>query len=132
MALSCVGRRLVPPCVGYAPGVRGRLLATSAPCLPSMSCWGTSRRTTAPLLPQGEDPRERHQCAPSKYIGRTPTEIVARFKDQTTFPWYRLSVPLRKRRFEEIWQLAKLTKNKAAVQAVDLLMDGAFDAKAER
>eukprot|EP00933_Yihiella_yeosuensis_P057812 TRINITY_DN5789_c0_g2_i3.p1 TRINITY_DN5789_c0_g2~~TRINITY_DN5789_c0_g2_i3.p1 ORF type:complete len:214 (+),score=38.57 TRINITY_DN5789_c0_g2_i3:75-644(+) len=108
-------------------GLSRRLLVTSALRLPSQSCWGTSRRTSAPLLPEGMDPRERHHCGPNKYIGKTPVQIVERFKEKSTFPWYRLPENLRNRRFEELWQLAQKTGNKAALQAVRLLTDASHD-----
>merc|ERR1719411_178000 len=86
-----------------------RALNASALRLPSQPIWGTSRRTHAPLLPQGHDPRERHHCGPSKYIGKTPLQIVEKFKDGRTFPWYLMAEPLRGRRFEELYQLAHRT-----------------------
>merc|ERR1740130_273840 len=115
-----------------APVTGSRCLVTSSLRFPSMSCWGTSRRTSAPLLPQGMDPRERHHCGPAQYIGKTPVEIVARFKDSVTFPWYRVPETLRNRRFEELWQLAHKMKNKAALGAVGILTDKAFDIDAKR
>merc|ERR1719446_221826 len=82
-----------------------------------MSCWGTSRRTSAPLLPEGLDPRERHHCGPAKYLGKTPMEIVTKYKDVDVFPWYRLPVALRGRRFEELWQLAYKVGHRQALEA---------------
>lgn len=92
-----------------------------------MSCWGTGRRTYAPLLPEGHDSRERHHCGPGKYIGMTPLDIVAKFKDSSTFPWYRLPEALRRRRFEELWQLAHRAGHRQALETVRLLTDAAFD-----
>merc|ERR1719272_909740 len=83
-----------------------RSLATSNFRLPSMSCWGSSKRTSAPLMPAGMDPRERHHTGPIAYMGKTPVEIIAKFKDAETFPWYRLPTNLRTKRFEMLWQMA--------------------------
>merc|ERR1711924_516116 len=115
---------------------RTRYLSTSSMRLRgtgmAKGCWGTSWRTSAPLLPQGLDPRERHHCGPSQYIGKTPVQIVARFKDQAIFPWYRLPESLRERRFEELWQLAHRVRHKAALEAVRLLTDESFDRAARQ
>mmetsp|Transcript_36394 Transcript_36394/g.66671 ORF Transcript_36394/g.66671 Transcript_36394/m.66671 type:complete len:144 (-) Transcript_36394:53-484(-) len=94
----------------------------------SMSCWGTSRQNVPPLLPEGMDPRGRHHCGPSKYIGKTPSEIVSLFK-VPSFPFYRLPDSVRAQRFEVLWQLAHKTGNKVALQAVRLLTEEAYDAK---
>merc|ERR1719231_1011288 len=97
-----------------------------------MNCFGTSRMTSAPLLPQGEDPRERHHCGPPQYIGKTPVDIVAQFKDEATFPWYRMHPSMRTRRFEEIYQQAQRTRNRRAVETVQLLTDKNFDHKSSK
>ncbi|CAK0833783.1 unnamed protein product, partial [Prorocentrum cordatum] len=57
----------------------------------------------------------------------TPAQIVARFKDEANFPWYVFPQQLRTRRFEELWQLAHRTQNRAALSAVRLLTDAAHD-----
>eukprot|EP00931_Biecheleriopsis_adriatica_P108347 TRINITY_DN82656_c0_g1_i1.p1 TRINITY_DN82656_c0_g1~~TRINITY_DN82656_c0_g1_i1.p1 ORF type:complete len:187 (-),score=30.37 TRINITY_DN82656_c0_g1_i1:60-620(-) len=120
--------------LGFSSASQGtvRALATSALRLPSQSCWGTSKRTSAPLLPEGMDPRERHHCGPNHYVGKTPLEIVERFKDSSTFPWYQLPEKLRNRRFEELWQLAHRCGHKSALQAVQLLTDASHDRGAAR
>uniref|UniRef100_A0A7R9ZWL1 Uncharacterized protein n=1 Tax=Pyrodinium bahamense TaxID=73915 RepID=A0A7R9ZWL1_9DINO len=104
-----------------------REIACSVPRFPSMSCWGTSRRTSAPLLPEGHDYRERHHCGPKLYIGKTPEDIVARFKNQATFPWYLLPLNVRTTRFEVLWQQAHKANNREALKAVQVLMDAAHD-----
>eukprot|EP00929_Paragymnodinium_shiwhaense_P057115 TRINITY_DN28583_c0_g1_i1.p1 TRINITY_DN28583_c0_g1~~TRINITY_DN28583_c0_g1_i1.p1 ORF type:complete len:198 (-),score=22.42 TRINITY_DN28583_c0_g1_i1:132-725(-) len=104
-----------------------RSIATSPARLRSMSIWGTGGRTSVPLLPQGMDPRERHHCGPHKYIGMTPKQIVSRFKNSAIFPWYRVAKPLHDRRFEELYQMARISKNKRAVEAVQLLTNEMYD-----
>eukprot|EP00403_Amphidinium_massartii_P036086 CAMPEP_0178440704 /NCGR_PEP_ID=MMETSP0689_2-20121128/36945_1 /TAXON_ID=160604 /ORGANISM="Amphidinium massartii, Strain CS-259" /LENGTH=107 /DNA_ID=CAMNT_0020063545 /DNA_START=56 /DNA_END=379 /DNA_ORIENTATION=+ len=96
-----------------------------------MNIWGTSRQNVPPLLPQGLDPRGRHHCGPSQYIGKTPSEIVSLFK-VPTFPSYRLPDDVRGQRFEVLWQLAHKTGNKVALQAVRLLTDKAYDRQKSR
>uniref|UniRef100_A0A7S1AR08 Uncharacterized protein n=1 Tax=Noctiluca scintillans TaxID=2966 RepID=A0A7S1AR08_NOCSC len=91
------------------------------------SCFGPSCRTSAPLLPQGEDPRERHHTGPAKYIGKLPADIVRLFKVEARFPWFRVDEKLRRRRFEELWQLAHKVKHKRALVAVQILTDPSFD-----
>lgn len=123
MATLLALRRVALPQVAFAT----RQIFTAAPCLAGMNCFGTSRANNPPLLPQGLDPRERHHCGPSKFIGKTPVDIIARFKDTSAFPWYMVPLPLRNRRFEELWQLAHRTGHKAALQVVRVLMDERHD-----
>merc|ERR1712048_216734 len=47
------------------------------------------------------------QRPPSAYIGKTPIEIVVRFKDPATFPWHKLPEAVCGRPFEELWWLAR-------------------------
>ena len=68
------------------------------------SCWGSTRRAYVPLLPEGieswlqavlyffspfwtsflagMDPRGRHNCGPHQFHGKTPIQIVQKFKDR--------------------------------------------------
>ncbi|CAJ1335754.1 unnamed protein product [Effrenium voratum] len=109
-----------PPLAGHV-----RSLFTSAVRWRSRSwgVFGTSRRAVVPLLPEGMDPRGRHHCGPQQFIGKTPEQIVERFKDPATFPWYRVPEALRRRRFEELWQLAHRCGYKSALQAVQTITD---------
>mmetsp|Transcript_43906 Transcript_43906/g.82021 ORF Transcript_43906/g.82021 Transcript_43906/m.82021 type:complete len:168 (+) Transcript_43906:58-561(+) len=116
-------------CLSGKARVRG--LFTSEPCFKSRSCWGNVRRAIVPLLPEGLDPRGRHHCGPKQFIGKTPEQIVERFKDPTTFPWYRIPETLRQRRFEELWQLAHRCGYRTALQTVQLLTDPAHDGRRE-
>ena len=109
-----------------------RSIAASALRLPSMSCWGTGRRTGAPLLPQGHDVRERHHCGPVLYIGKTPVEIVSKFKDEANFPWYMIPMRLRNQRFEQLWQLAHKIGRRDALGAVRVLTDPVHDRRQQQ
>mmetsp|Transcript_78372 Transcript_78372/g.199217 ORF Transcript_78372/g.199217 Transcript_78372/m.199217 type:complete len:191 (+) Transcript_78372:76-648(+) len=119
------GPRLAP----VLGGLR-RSLVTSALRLPPNFAYffmGTSRPNKPPLLPEGMDPRERHHCGEKKYIGKTPREIVARFKNEATFPWYLVPESHRDKRFEELYQMAKQANHKDAVKTVGVLTNAAHD-----
>ncbi|CAK8995369.1 unnamed protein product [Durusdinium trenchii] len=108
---------------GTFGGQQFRGVFTSAARWKSRSIWGSSRRAVVPLLPEGMDPRGRHHCGPHTFHGKTPVQIVERFKDPSSFPWYKVPEALRQRRFEELWQLAHRCGHKSAKQAVKLLTE---------
>eukprot|EP00435_Cladocopium_sp_Y103_P058915 s130_g20.t2 len=114
-----------------------RGIFTSVARWKSRSCWGAVKRAYVPILPEGIDPRGRHHCGPHQFHGKTPIQIVQRFKaerspggkvdgeDPTTFPWYKVPEGLRDRRFEELWQLAHRCGYSDAMKAVRLLTEDA-------
>jgi len=66
---------------------------------------------------------------PAVFVGKTPVEIIVRYKDPATFPWHRLPESASGRRFEELWRLASgpPPRHRAAEDAVRLLVDPALD-----
>lgn len=64
---------------------------------------------------------------PAAYAGKTPIEIIVRFKDPATFPWHRLPEAACGRRFEELWRLARQTQQRIAEETVQLLTDPMYD-----
>lgn len=64
---------------------------------------------------------------PPAYLGKTPIEIVVKFKDPSAFPWHKLPEAVCGRPFGELWHLAKQSRHHAAGEAVRLLTDPALD-----
>eukprot|EP00746_Dinoflagellata_sp_MGD_P022741 gnl/MRDRNA2_/MRDRNA2_153240_c0_seq1.p1 gnl/MRDRNA2_/MRDRNA2_153240_c0~~gnl/MRDRNA2_/MRDRNA2_153240_c0_seq1.p1 ORF type:complete len:159 (-),score=24.26 gnl/MRDRNA2_/MRDRNA2_153240_c0_seq1:88-513(-) len=106
-----------------------RALHTSALCSGRSPFNIGGRRNVPPLMPEGMDWRERHHCGPADYHGRTPAEIIARFKDLNSFPWYRIPQKHRTQRFEELYQLAHKCRVREAMDTIKVLTDPAYDKK---
>jgi len=86
----------------------------------------SSTQTPPPTLgPLKRRRSSRHP--PAAYVGKTPVEIIVRFKDPAFFPWHRLPETASGRRFEELWCLSVDTGHEVATEVVELLTDRQFD-----
>lgn len=85
---------------------------------------GTRRTLPSTLAP--------HSCIaerdpPAAYVGKTPIEIVVRYKDPATFPWHKLPEAACGQRFEELYRLSVHHRLQPAIDAVHLLTAEEYD-----